>query len=438
MTFLFAGSIVLELFLASLGFCRNLGTPRWRRLWALPAGFLLCGVLSTVSSLLPFAGGGAVLTATLYYAIAFAIAMALLAYVLGISPICALVVGALGYCNQHFWSDLSVLVIGSWSGAPAMGLAYYASHTGILLGGFLVTFLIAGRRFQMDEVVVKRRLSWTAASIAALIFVILLTMAVADLQTGAARIACYFYDALCTALIMTTLMWASRYDSLRADLATQEAIWDQRRAQYELTRETVDLINIKCHDIRKRVAQLEMGEGHSLSPETVRKVQRSISVYDANAKTGNDALDTILTQKGLLCSQRGIELDCMADGSALSFVPDDDVYSLFDNVLDNAIEAVLALDDAEKCSINLTVRREGGFAVIREDNYFGGVLSFSDGLPRTTKEDEKNHGFGMRSIRRFVDEYGGHMSIRTEGGVFSLSILLPIPKKKGDSNCRHS
>lgn len=76
-------------------------------------------------------------------------------------------------------------------------------------------------------------------------------------------------------------------------------------------------------------------------------------------------------------------------------------------------------------SINLTVKREAGLVSIREDNFFEGELHFEDGLPRTTKSDRSNHGFGMRSIRRCAEEYGGELRVRAEGGVFSLTMLFP-------------
>lgn len=55
--------------------------------------------------------------------------------------------------------------------------------------------------------------------------------------------------------------------------------------------------------------------------------------------TGNDALDAILSEKGLACEQGGIAFRCMADGAAVGFMAPTDIYSLFGNALDNAIEA---------------------------------------------------------------------------------------------------
>lgn len=114
----------------------------------------------------------------------------------------------------------------------------------------------------------------------------------------------------------------------------------------------------------------------------------------------------------------------MADGSGLAFMADD-AYFLFVNILDNAIEAVLNLPEDERRSINLTAKREAGFASIREDNFFEDELHFEDGLPRTTKGDQSNHGFGMRSIHRCAEEYGEELRVRAEGGVFSLATLFP-------------
>ena len=37
------------------------------------------------------------------------------------------------------------------------------------------------------------------------------------------------------------------------------------------------------------------------------------------------------------------------------------------------------------------------------------------------------HGYGMLSIRRVVEKYGGSFSIFTEDQLFQIEIILPIP-----------
>ena len=158
------------------------------------------------------------------------------------------------------------------------------------------------------------------------------------------------------------------------------------------------------------------------------EISREVGVYDSVVKSGNDALDTILTEKCLYCEKHGITLSCIADGRALDFVEPTDLYSFFGNALDNAIEAVERLDDPERRSIGLVVRRTGDMVSIHVENYFDGQVSFGgEGLPLTHKGDEANHGFGTRSMRMIAEGLGGSLACRVQGDVFHLDALLPVP-----------
>ena len=39
---------------------------------------------------------------------------------------------------------------------------------------------------------------------------------------------------------------------------------------------------------------------------------------------------------------------------------------------------------------------------------------------------KKNHGFGVKNIKRVVREYGGEVSSNVVDDMFSVSILIPI------------
>lgn len=62
-------------------------------------------------------------------------------------------------------------------------------------------------------------------------------------------------------------------------------------------------------------------------------------MYDANAATGNEVLDVVLTEKSLLCEAQRIRLNCVADGTCLAAIEPGDLYALFSNLLDQAIDA---------------------------------------------------------------------------------------------------
>lgn len=157
-------------------------------------------------------------------------------------------------------------------------------------------------------------------------------------------------------------------------------------------------------------------------------IEREVNVYDAVVETGNEALDTILTEKSLTCSGEGIVLTVIAEGSSLGFMAPADIYSLFGNALDNAIEAVRDVTDAERRTIAVSVQRRGQMVAVSVENCCAHVPRIPEGgLPETTKNDRENHGFGMRSMRQIAERYGGSLHAGVESDVFYLNVLLAMP-----------
>ena len=144
-------------------------------------------------------------------------------------------------------------------------------------------------------------------------------------------------------------------------------------------------------------------------------------------KTGSEVLDTVLTEKKLYCEGHSINMTCVADGSKLDFLDPVDVYALLGNAIDNAIEAVSALPDREQRLISVSVWSSRGLLLIQCENYYDHPLTFEDGLPVTTKEQDGYHGFGIRSIQYTVEKYGGCMTVHPENGLFVLRLSIPLP-----------
>ena len=218
---------------------------------------------------------------------------------------------------------------------------------------------------------------------------------------------------------------------LLADAQALERLVDQGKRQYEASRENIEAINIKCHDLKHQIGVLRRANGH-IDDAALDEMGRAVQIYDASVRTGCEALDTIITEKSLVCEREKIALSCMADGEALRFMAPSDLYSLFGNLLDNAIEAARAIPEQDRRAISLIVRRRAGSAVIHEENWSPEEPEFRDGIPLTSKlradgtRDELNHGFGIRSMKLVAERYAGTLSARLEDGVFKLDILIPL------------
>ena len=237
-----------------------------------------------------------------------------------------------------------------------------------------------------------------------------------------------------THLLLCTLVLAYEYEALynkrmQQESATLEKMMSDERMQYALSRETIEAINIKCHDIKHMIRDL--GEASALPSGVVEEMARQVEVYDSAVHTGNEALDVLLTEKGLACGREHINLSCIADGPALAHMAPSDLYSLVLNALDNAIEAVRQVEDPRRRSISLVIKRRGGMVIVHVENYFADALDIdTDGLPRTTKADSASHGYGIKSMKLIAKRYGGTLHARTQGNVFHLNIMLPASPGK--------
>ena len=219
-----------------------------------------------------------------------------------------------------------------------------------------------------------------------------------------------------------------RKSAMRQELEVMNLLLKKEQEQYRLSKENIAIINQKCHDLKHQIRAIrkskDMDKGQYL-----KEVEDSIGIYEAIVQTGNEVLDTILTEKSLYCKERGITVSCVAEGELLSFMQTMDLYSLFGNALDNAIEAVEKLIEEDMRQIDVLIHRQQNFLMINVLNPVGEELKFEEGLPVTTKADKNFHGFGMRSMQYIVKKYDGFLNASLEDGCFSLKILIPLPGK---------
>ena len=232
-----------------------------------------------------------------------------------------------------------------------------------------------------------------------------------------------------THVIVSIFALAMEYEllvnnGLRVEVATMERMRLERERSYRLSRDTIDAINVKCHDIRHQIRQL--GEqGAVVDGRVLDSIEHEVDVYDSHVETGNEVLDAALSEKGLVCSAEKIRLACIVDGSAVDFMETADIYSFFGNALENAINACRKVGDRGARSISVMVRKGAGMAIVHIENSCPEPVEFEDGLPRTAG-DPLQHGFGTRSMRATVERYGGVLTMSQADGVFTVDAVIPL------------
>lgn len=237
----------------------------------------------------------------------------------------------------------------------------------------------------------------------------------------------HVYNILCCGLTLTIQFGLLMQKQLKEELDVIYLMWNQGKKQLEMKKDNIDLINLKCHDLKHLIR--EIGKNADINQQACKEIEKVISIYDSSVQTGNKTLDVILTEKSLSCNKNHIELSCIVDGKCLEHMDEIDIYTLFGNAIDNAIEAVMQLDEDMRV-VNLSVKSRQGRVEISLYNYFHAELEFNNGLPKTTKGDKDYHGFGMKSIQRVVDKYEGYLLITTKENIFTLNIFFPLKENK--------
>lgn len=231
------------------------------------------------------------------------------------------------------------------------------------------------------------------------------------------------YSSVCSILVIGIHLGLFEMSAIEQRLAIMERMDQAKWEQQQLSRELIEQINIKSHDLKQQISIL-ISENPENRERLLSDFMQTLESYDSMVHTGNSYLDTLLTEKNLICLRHNIKCTYIVDGQALSFMDPMDIARLFGNALDNAIESVKLYEDKEKRFINLNVSRQGRLLIVHVENYFDGKVVFKDGLPETTKGNKNYHGFGTKSIQSVAEKYHGNMIIRNENQLFTLDILF--------------
>lgn len=222
------------------------------------------------------------------------------------------------------------------------------------------------------------------------------------------------------------IWWAMLILNRQQKLEQENALAEYNKKYYEAMEQQQFEVRRMKHDLANHLQALL-----SLpAEEKDRYIQKMIgnpSLEKMLSYSGDATVNAVLTAKESLMRQRGISFHAKVDIAGELPFEKPDLCALFANALDNAVEACAALE-AGKRQIELTVRAAKGILAVEVKNPFEGELS--NGLPRTTKQDAQNHGYGLRSIQEIVKKYGGNMELRQENGQFCLFLFMHSPMQR--------
>ena len=211
-------------------------------------------------------------------------------------------------------------------------------------------------------------------------------------------------------------------NALHSELAAMDEVLHRQYEQYKRSKEGINLINRRYHELKVQLARIREEQDQTKQNAAIAAMEQNIRQYEAENKTGNPVLDTLLTAKTMECQEKQIRMTSVADGHLLDHLSTREICTLVGTALDNAIESCAAEQDPEKRLIRTAVYAQNGFVLFRVENYCQKPVELgADGLPLRSAHG----GYDLRSLRAAAQQHGGSMTVHWEDGWFTLRVLLP-------------
>lgn len=187
---------------------------------------------------------------------------------------------------------------------------------------------------------------------------------------------------------------------------------------YEMLLSQYDNRNILIHDIKKHLQSIDLlndKRDHEKISAYIKQLLLSSDLRTASKLCDHPLLNAILGRYQKQCFSLHISFLADIRSGVLNFMAENDITSLFCNLLDNAVEACKNIPDSY---IEITARRNENtpYVVITvinscRINPFSAQTASRARYKLTTKPDAVKHGFGLKSIRKTVAKYNGDMEM---------------------------
>lgn len=187
-----------------------------------------------------------------------------------------------------------------------------------------------------------------------------------------------------------------------AELKAREQKNEMDMQYLNLLEQKNQAMQILTHDYKNHLYALR-NMGDSEQKEYIDRITQEMNMSRNTCHSGNHTLDIIINKYVTECELKGVTFDFEIKISNLGFVSDYDLVTILGNLLDNALEAA---QQSEAKSIS--------FKTNKINTYDSVIITNSCDTPpdknlKTTKQNKKLHGVGLKSVTKTLKQYGGEL-----------------------------
>lgn len=155
----------------------------------------------------------------------------------------------------------------------------------------------------------------------------------------------------------------------------------------------------------------------------LESISKKLNRVEAVINTGNSVIDVIYNAKASLAKANHIVCHNNIVVPPHLDIDSVDLSVILSNLLDNAIEASLKLEDNRMIESHIHLYK-GNLFISVKNNYNGEIIS-SHAVYLTTKKDSHEHGIGLKNVQHVVTKYNGTQNVEHDEHTFTVSIMIP-------------
>lgn len=194
----------------------------------------------------------------------------------------------------------------------------------------------------------------------------------------------------------------------------------ETRENEKIMSKLYDEVKIVKHDLKhdfQLINHYLKNKDYDQLQELIKHKQDLITDIPILINSPNELINVILNNKIIHCYTKNIQMNSELFVNKKIPIHELDLCELLSNLLDNAIE-----NSPENSQIIVKLKQDDLFFHI----YIENKRSYE--MNREKEKDKKNHGFGLKSVKRIVDKYNGQIEIQKDTNEFIVCVNLLIGK----------
>lgn len=198
---------------------------------------------------------------------------------------------------------------------------------------------------------------------------------------------------------------------------------------YKMLNQQNEAQSLLIHDIKKHLHSIallnEQGESQKIT-DYINRIVSSSELQSSAHICNNKILNAILCRYTQQCKQLKISFRADIRNGIIDFLKEDELTALFCNLMDNAVEAARIQPDSF-IELHVDKRNNTAFTIITMTNScLKNPFCMESRKLISHKPDKLRHGFGLKSVQRIVDLYGGNMQTYYSDETHTFHTILTL------------